>query len=465
MLESDKKIDLEGQDAIDLWLKGKDSWNAWVKENPVADVDFYDMDFSEYRDHPFIKNDEWPFSGFAFPTGAVSFIGTSFGKGDVHFSGVSFGDGEVSFFGSSFGNGYISFYETSFGDGQVDFSSTTFGDGGVSFHDTSFGDGDVSFFGSSFGDGDVIFEFASFGKGEVDFNRTLFGKGEVSFGGTLFGDGLVNFCGVSFGEGHVNFWKSSFGDGAVHFESVDFEGRVDFSDLENVSAVKNFTFAHSTFQNSLSISSDEPFGCVVDLTSTKMSNQVSLAGLQCSLRKTKAFLGSEWLGKAKALNVRDIERFRRLKEIAGNNKDHEQALYFNVMEMQAKRWHKTTIAGLFFEFVFQASSNYGRSEIRAFLWMVFVCAACSRAYLYWSDTMKDQLCEPSGKMWASITFSIGQMLSFVPISRTARIDGAKCLFRLEQLPVEVVLLAFAQSLISIILIFLIGLSLRNRFKV
>lgn len=397
-----KKYVLRDQNAINLWLKGRDVWNEWVKKHPVADVSFSGVNFSEYRSHSTIKEDEWPFAHFVFPTGHVGFDGVSFGKGDVFFNSVSFGEGNVFF------------NDTFFGEGDVDFSE------------------------------------ASFGEGRVEFSNVAFGKGDVSFFLALFDGEVVNFDRVSFGEGDVSF------------EIVDFKGLANFSNLQNVRVVRSFSFAHSNFRSSLEISADESFGCVVDLTSTKMSNQVSLENLQCDLKKSKTLWGSEWLGGAKACDVKDIARFRRLKEIAGNNKDHEQALNFNVMEMQAKRWHQNTGASLFLEFIFQKSSDYGRSEFRPFMWMVAVWSLWSWFYFLLSDAMQNSLFD---KIFTAVTFSVGQMIPFVPISRAARSDGAELLFPGDQLPNAVIWLASFQSVISIILIFLIGLSLRNRFKV
>ena len=428
MSVGDEYIILEGQDAIDLWLEGKDAWNDWVEKNPIADVYFSGVDFAEYRDHPTIEEDKWPFALFVFPTG------------------------------------YIGLDKVSFGDGMTNFSETSFGDGLTNFTDASFGKGGTTFFA------------ASFGKGGVVFNNAAFGEGKVAFVATSFGEGDVGFSGASFSEGKVSFLF------------VDFKGRAIFSNLQNVGAVEGFSFADSTFQSSLNISSEEPFGCVLDLTNTRMSNQTSLEDVQCNLRKIKS-LGlirqidsfmrrgikrkfyrpliryvwtSEWLCKAKARDEKDIERFRRLKEIAGNNKNHDQALNFNVMEMQAKRWHNTTKAGLVFEFLFQKASDYGRSEFYPFMWMLFFWSIWAGIYYYLSDCLNN---DPIKKIWTAATFSVGQMVSFVPISRDARSDGAELLFPGDQLPNAVIWLASAQSLISIILIFLIGLSLRNRFKV
>ncbi|MBT6717366.1 MAG: hypothetical protein HOB18_06995, partial [Nitrospina sp.] len=125
MTGPEKKI-LKGQAAIDLWLKGKDAWNKWVEENPVADVSFQGVDFSQHRVDDIIS-----FSGFKFPTGIVDFYGATFGKGHVDFFGASFGEGEVWFHKVNFGNGDVNFFNTVFGEGPVSFSEASFGKGEV----------------------------------------------------------------------------------------------------------------------------------------------------------------------------------------------------------------------------------------------------------------------------------------------------------------------------------------------
>ena len=61
MADAAERVVLAGQDAIDLWQQGRDVWNAWVAENPVADIDFSGVDFSKYGDVSF--------ASFRFPNG------------------------------------------------------------------------------------------------------------------------------------------------------------------------------------------------------------------------------------------------------------------------------------------------------------------------------------------------------------------------------------------------------------
>ncbi len=50
---------LNGQGAIGLWLQGCAAWNEWVEDNPNYNIDFSNVDFSEYRKgFPVISFDE-----------------------------------------------------------------------------------------------------------------------------------------------------------------------------------------------------------------------------------------------------------------------------------------------------------------------------------------------------------------------------------------------------------------------
>ncbi len=168
---------LEGQDAIDLWQQGVGAWNAWVVENPVADVSFEKVDFSEFS--------SVSFSDFKFPQGRISFADAIFGNGDVLFNGAVFGDGDIEFDRAVFGKGALSFQLAQFGDGNVSFLAVNFGSSIVSFRDAVFSNGDLSFDG------------AVFDAEEIPFRRVLFGAGGIYFRDTTFGDGTVLFADAS----------------------------------------------------------------------------------------------------------------------------------------------------------------------------------------------------------------------------------------------------------------------------
>ena len=159
------KIILAGDEAFALQQQGKEAWNAWVADNPEAKIDFSGFRFCDVRRPDKILS----FEGFKFPNGGVDFSDATFGKGAIGFINATFGDGGVSFRDTTFGDGGVSFFGATFGDGGVYFRGATFGDGGVYFRGATFGDGGVSFIGATF-HGSVLFKNISSTKKKSSFD-------------------------------------------------------------------------------------------------------------------------------------------------------------------------------------------------------------------------------------------------------------------------------------------------------
>ncbi|MCV6590775.1 MAG: hypothetical protein OIF57_17390, partial [Marinobacterium sp.] len=49
---------LKGDEAVALWKKGREAWNQWVRENPVYNVDFSEVDFTPHRQPRFRLTDK-----------------------------------------------------------------------------------------------------------------------------------------------------------------------------------------------------------------------------------------------------------------------------------------------------------------------------------------------------------------------------------------------------------------------
>lgn len=88
------KIILGGDEALELWRKGKNAWNRWVEENSVADVSFGKVDFSKERTAEMPDID---FQGFNFPKGNVYFTKAIFTEGRTLFNLATFGKGHYNF--------------------------------------------------------------------------------------------------------------------------------------------------------------------------------------------------------------------------------------------------------------------------------------------------------------------------------------------------------------------------------
>jgi uncharacterized protein YjbI with pentapeptide repeats len=525
-IENSAKTVLKDDDAIALWLKGKDTWNAWVKDNPKASVSFYGVNFTtELKNvHTTINFDDFQFpdgdvnfSGASFGDCDIYFIGTSFGDGDVNFSGARFGDGHVNFHSATFGEGVANFIGAKFGDGDVDFTRVTFGegdvdftkatfgegdvdftratfgdghldfnqakfgDGDVGFSETKFGDGDVSFYGATFGEGVVNFSGAKFGEGDVDFVGATFGDGHVDFVGATFGDGHVDFSGAKFGEGDVGFSEAKFGDGDVSFHRATFgkddvhfveatfgKGHVDFESAffggqlsiqrcNKTDSIQSFSFKNCQFKNAV-ILEDLDLFCVLDLTNTSLQNQISLEGLACKLKRKR---GGTWSEIANvSCDKNDIARFRRLKEVCENNKDHELALAFHAGEMRAKRWHKTRYFASWADMAYSGLSDYGNSVSKPLITLVITWFIFAGAY---ASIAKNFLWESCYQWLQMMGFSIVHSMPFLPTGRSVRKVAFEGYFIDSQS--YVFALMTVQSLASLLLIFLVGLGLRNRFRI
>lgn len=345
----------------------------------------------------------------------------------------------------------------------------------ITFTNTKFEGKYLSFFGTNFNSRQLDLTGCSWSGTELDFKNASFQ-----------GDNL-NFERNSFNSEFSNFKNATFAAKQVKFDNSKFAGRASFADIKDVRASQEFSFQHCVFENSFDLSSREKFGCVVDLTRTKMSNQFSLEYVKCEINTStcKTFANSlvwpikcfvpkkltlglrrfilnrEWLSKHRVRDERDIERLRRLKQIAGDNKSSRQALYYRVKETQAERWNPTSYADLFFEFFFQMLSDYGRSEARVGFWLMVNLGGFAALYAHLAITQTSFW----EKLKPALAYSLSHIFAFIPISRTSREDYGNFLFGTGDLPLSIIMIASAQSLFSVLLLFLLGLSLRNRFKI
>lgn len=487
---SNKLYNLE---AIRLWLQGEEAWNKWTEQNPECDVDFSGVDFGE-----FIKRKEVErisFSFFTFPKGKVNFSRAQFGDGYVdfeyaefgdgyiNFNNALFGDGDVDFENVRFGNGEVSFIEVQFGDGDAIFCNARFGDGDVSFSGAQFGNGDVDFSGADFGEGTTNFQTVDFGRGNIDFSNTRFREGDVTFDYAQFGNGSVSFYGAEFGEGTTDFKAVDFGSGNIDFSSTRFGkgtanfsatrfgmGAVDFQLIEcqgnlllrNLHAPQTMTslsLSGASIDGLLSISNNA-FNCVPDLTVTNIKHDIELQTLKATLPRKRA----DWKGlwAKKAINYSDIERLRKLKQIAESNKHHDAAQRFHADEMRARRWQNKEHGGFGFfgsvlDLLYSAMCNYGQSILQPVIGLVLSWGMFFAVYF---NLIKNEL--SGGYSIDLLVFTATNSIPFIPVAKTVREIAYRELFDTGPLLFTTM---SAQAVVSFVFIFLIGLGVRNRFRI
>jgi hypothetical protein len=338
----------------------------------------------------------------------------------------------------------------------------------------------VSFWGAKFGDGDVFFIDAEFGDGDVSFNSTEFGNGSV------------NFKSAEFGEGEVRFIDAKFGDAELALENVNCKGRFYLSYIDNAPVT---SFRNAAFDNAVMIDRVS-FRGVPDFVNTKLTHQLSLHGLEFTLNRASRFHlkakdedGVEQLhnkfrevieGKQVSTDIsrylgmkrahvgffkratwaKDAERLNRLKELAENNKHHDLAMRCHADEHRAKRWHEMSAPASLLDMAFSVSCNYGQSIWRPILVLVVLIISVTVPYTLLSDSLEFAVNFNS----EMLAFSAANSIPFLTSAREASKSGIEQFYEGQDSLAWVYITMMLQGLASFILLFLIGLGLRNRFR-
>lgn len=458
---------LRGGTAAILWRKGRDEWHQWVDANPRADIDFSTQTFNE--------KEVVDFRDFHFPEGLVSFQKCRFERGLVDFTGADFGKGDVNFNRSAFSARNVVFHETTFGEGQVSFAQIYGSHANFNFSGANFGDGDFHFFGSEFRHNNIDFTEATFGLGTVDCSDVTFGIGTLDFTETDMGKGDVNFSGSNFAEKYVIFQETQFHGGDVDFSNCEFGKPARFDGLSGMEKLTKFSFEGTACEKLFTFSHDGRMGCPLDLRRTKLAHNPVLHDVHCTYRKapkpgwlsrTCQSLFGRPLGKEPAFpwlppaaDREDSQRFRRLKEIANTNRNHAKALEFHILEMRSKRGWETSPIQDCLQFFYWLLGNYGKSVTRPIIGLFASLLAFATIFHAFRT-------QPDATFSTAFNYSLSHTLAFIPTGRTARTQGEELLFGVNSpTPNWAIGLGALESILAVILLFLLGLGLRNLYRV
>lgn len=495
MTEDDRPKLLAGDEAFDLWRKGPGAWNIWIEANPGTDISFAGFVFSIKR----VSKRELSFAGYHFGNRNIDFSNAIFRTGDVVFSNAVF-EGNVEFAGADFGNGSIkfcdvefqgevNFLETKFGDSNVDFggcrfrqgadfTEAIFGKGRVVFSRTSFfgpadfyltqfGEGYLEFFDAHFKD-PVCFRRSSLGLGELCFRETQFNTDIVDFSEAMFGNVRIDFtdatfenCDLTFNRakiGELIFKPHLFASERLAAQSLSIEDLAIVVFPKGSASLKFCDFQGASFRGSLFIKGN--LSIVPDFRRTRASHQIELSDLEVKLLRSPK--SPNWFKRfyAVAADSQDAARLRRLKEIAETNKDHQAALRFSADENRARRWIETSWLGSLLDIAFSGFSNYGQSILRPYLWLFSFFAGFIGIYKTLATACHAGWLTSLGQ---ATLLSISNSLAFLPQSRSLRTDALKALYPGDP-GFWVDALMITQGVLSFVFLFLIGLGLRNRFR-
>ncbi len=299
---------LAGQEVTDLWLEGRDAWNRWVQDNPIADIDFSETDFAGIREQNQLAL--LSFEGFIFPDGHVSFDCADFGKGNVSFFGARFGTGDVSFSRTAFDGDHISFVETDFGNGLVSFSHARFGPGVISFLKARFGTGDVLFY-----------------RTVPDTNRLI-------------------------------------------FEQIKSEACILMGDLLHPEKLVELSFEGASLKESL-ILPKGTYSAIPDFRNCRLAKPLSFHDIQISKRAAPQGL-SILEDSLEPEVEEDISKLRLLAELAEKNRNHRSRLAFRATERRFRRLLNPYGLPSPLDLFFDSASDYGQSLLRPLIGLLLI---------------------------------------------------------------------------------------------
>lgn len=399
---------LHGDEALALARQGKDAWNKWAAENEGREVRFEGIDFS------IPENRDLSFQGFIFP-GDLTFHNATFE--DANFANASF-LGEAEFVGVSI-NDRTWFTCANFKK-NVSFDAATFV-GGARFGEVVFS-GTVSFESASFSS-IASFTEATFLVTPV-FVDTLFGGAAEFNSSTFFQDAL--FDGAEF-LGEACFLGVVFKTDAIFFATTFKEDAL---------------FSGTTFGGPIQLNHSS-FRYAPDFRRCSFSTHVTLHGVQVEYRNPA--------------DPDDVDNYRRLKEIAAAAKDHDREQLFLAYELKAKRGHEVRGLAAVPNWLYEKTSDYGRSIGLPTAYLGIVWFVCAVVYANAGTA-------PPGA--GGLLYSAALLLPFLPGGK-GRLDAIeKGLFGegADAVPQAVTALGMLEGVLGLVFLFLIGLALRNRFR-
>ena len=289
------------------------------------------------------------FSDAEFKEGEANFYNASFAGGDATFERTLFSGGRAQFLGAEFGAG-AHFWHTKFVGGGATFARARF-HRGAAFSDAEFSGGEASFSGASFLGAVARFEGARFAKG-AEFNAIYDAYIDKERRGDLLTEfySTANFTGVEFGG------ATSFTDARFHKEA-----------MFNLAQIKGgFSLANARFvrvPDSIGTTFNEP----PRLDNARIVRCAAMTPPNRTLSWFRRHFLLFW-----AADGDDHARFRKLRTMANQSKDHENELRFNADEIACRRFWVDKPAGrgmarFWFGWLYEKIANCGQSLIRPLL--------------------------------------------------------------------------------------------------
>lgn len=287
----------------------------------------------------------------------------------------------------------------------------------------------------------------------VNFNQVTF-SGSTSFEESTF----LGYCEIS----HTKFLEYSIFsgisfEGMLNFDYVTFSDYVSFnyttfrySRFDRVTFIDYVEFSGAKF-NDCCFFEDSQFNEVPNFTGATFKNEIQLASMKVPD-----------MGNSFSDNV---VYYRKLKEMAISSHDHDQELKFFAYEMKAKRKIEQNIWESIPGYLYQAFSDFGRSIWRPLFSLMVVIILSWVSLLLISKSIVGKDCNLVDPTYSSITYIINQTFPILLTSNDVKTIVGTCLFGSVIAPMSMKIIGMFQTLLSVLMLFLTGLAIRNRFKI
>ena len=440
-------------------LSGREKWNEWAKTFKAYVEGNNIDDAAIILRHTLISHED--FSGYNFPVELDLFHVTF--RNSVDFTRAKFMGGvnfrETRFFGTAV------FSHALFSHGIIGFQRATFSNS--AYFSTAIFTEKADFFETRFL-GEANFNLSKF-LSVANFRKAMFSM-KAYFVCSFFED-ESKFSGAGFLD-TVSFNNAKFAKKA-YFHQVEFEGDAYFSYAR---------FAHDAGFVNLHCNK------ALVLEGTKFINKVP--DFRYSRMGSAPYLSNVEIPDKRNDSPENVQRYRKLKELANAARDHQKEIEFFAYEAKAargieeKNWLRQ-LPGR----IYQLFSNFGQSLLRPLGWLVAVFLLSWATYYgmlmtgtpeptpadwkcsaYTADVVWKPIAAIPAVTWKgpieySLRYTAIVALPFTTSSRQEKNQVTRCLFGSPVVPGKYKVVSFIQTLLTLLCLFLFGLGVRNRFKI
>jgi pentapeptide repeat protein len=338
--------------------------------------------------------------------------------------------------------------------GEVNFGLTTFS-GSADFKAATFSD--FSCFSSAMFSGAAEFGAARFSR-IADFGSAAF-SGDAHFSTARLSQ--TRFKSAIFSR-EADFRFSTISGGAG-FELARFGG---YADFRSVKFSEYADFSSATFSKYANFSS-ATFSKVADFINAEFTANTVFADVRFGtsvpdFRGAKMHEATEWHGvnwpsapHDKDTAQTQVYAYERLKQEMERLKKHEDEQSFFRKELRARRGLARPGSGAWLlNYIYEASSDYGQSIEKPLIWLFVLFVSGS---IFFSGTPVFKGTRMTMSSAAGLSFA--NIFSFLPLMREiTSADMVASLSRAAQI------VGVVQSVLGALLLFLLGLALRTRFR-